>query len=179
MNPNATRGFQDVIESDDDSDTVPGPGHYTQTSTFKIEQRPERLQYFGSTVERFTEVQAKKRQSNALGPGHYDADPGRTFSKQVRHTNKQAKSATNIAFLSQEQRFNGQIAPPELAPGPGQYDNSTIIDNINKKPWGKNGVFGSTERRFVPFGGGSAATGQPGPGQYLQPGMMGDMPFHH
>jgi hypothetical protein len=52
----ATKGFQDVIESDSDSDVVPGPGHYPQTSTFKVENKPERLQYFGSTVERFVDA---------------------------------------------------------------------------------------------------------------------------
>lgn len=43
---------------------------------------------------------------------------------------------------------------------------------MTKKPWGKNGVFGSTERRFVPFS--SANVVVPGPGQYIHPGSLGD-----
>lgn len=34
-------------------------------------------------------------------------------------------------------------------PGPGTYQNKTLVENISKKPWGKQGVFGSTEKRFV------------------------------
>lgn len=43
MNPTSGRGVQDLIESDSDSDEVPGPGHYAQQSTFKVERKPERL----------------------------------------------------------------------------------------------------------------------------------------
>lgn len=34
-------------------------------------------------------------------------------------------------------------------PGPGTYKQPTIAETIQKKPWGKSGVFGSTEKRFV------------------------------
>jgi hypothetical protein len=37
----------------------------------------------------------------------------------------------------------------DKVPGPGQYQVPTVVDMIQKKTWGKNGVFGSTERRFV------------------------------
>lgn len=61
MHPTSGRGVQDLIESDSDSDEIPGPGHYAQQSTFKIERKPERLQYFGSTVERFIDPAIKKK----------------------------------------------------------------------------------------------------------------------
>jgi hypothetical protein len=67
-----------MLESDSDSDAVPGPGHYTQASTFKVDHKPERLQYFGSTVDRFTEG-VKKKQNQTLGPGYYDHDMSRSF----------------------------------------------------------------------------------------------------
>lgn len=61
-------------------------------------------------------------------------------------------------------------------PGPGQYERPTIIEDMVKKPWGKNGVFGSTERRFVPSHGINPAT-QPGPGAYIHPSSIGDTPI--
>jgi hypothetical protein len=50
------KGVHDILESDDD-DTGPGPGAYYngQQSNFKPETKPQRLQFFGSTVERFTD----------------------------------------------------------------------------------------------------------------------------
>lgn len=65
------RGVKDIIESDDD-DTGPGPGQYydAQQSTFKPETRPQRLQFFGSTVERFTENN-KFKLNEDIGPGTY------------------------------------------------------------------------------------------------------------
>ena len=59
------------------------------------------------------------------------------------------------------------------APGPGTYVQTQLIDNITKKTWGKNGVVGSTERRFVPLSGSNPAA-LPGPGQYLHPGTMAE-----
>ena len=51
------RGILDVLESDSDDGTGPGPGAYFegQTSGFRLETKPKRLQFFGSTVERFVE----------------------------------------------------------------------------------------------------------------------------
>jgi hypothetical protein len=34
-------------------------------------------------------------------------------------------------------------------PGPGQYSVKGINDDLRKKVWGKQGVFGSTEKRFA------------------------------
>jgi Sperm-tail PG-rich repeat len=47
-------------------------------------------------------------------------------------------------------------------PGPGAYKQQTIVESLNKKPWGKQGVFGSTEKRFVQ----PHALVTPGPGLY-------------
>jgi hypothetical protein len=34
-------------------------------------------------------------------------------------------------------------------PGPGAYEQNGISEKTSMKIWGKNGIFGSTERRFV------------------------------
>jgi hypothetical protein len=56
----------------------------------------------------------------------------------------------------------------EPHPGPGAYKNITFSDTLNKKMWGKQGVFGSTERRFVD----KADINTPGPAQYTTEGKL-------
>jgi len=36
-------------------------------------------------------------------------------------------------------------------PGPGQYTSQDINQRINKKVWGRQGMFGSGEKRFAEF----------------------------
>lgn len=64
---------EDIYEDDDDDGAVPGPGAYwnPQTcSTFKVKSVPERLQFFGSTVERFNNKNPGiSASANVLGPG--------------------------------------------------------------------------------------------------------------
>lgn len=52
-------------------------------------------------------------------------------------------------------------------PGPGSYQVETGVSNIRQKAFGKNGVFGSTERRFVD----TENLQTPGPGQYNNSSM--------
>ena len=50
----------DYYEDEEDDGNTPGPGSYynpKQSTTFKVKDVPERLQFFGSTVERFDEKQ--------------------------------------------------------------------------------------------------------------------------
>jgi len=47
-------------------------------------------------------------------------------------------------------------------PGPGAYKQPTIVESLHRKPWGKQGVFGSTEKRFVQ----PNTLQTPGPGVY-------------
>ena len=75
--PATNRGIEDIIESDSDSDEAPGPGAYfkpTQNSSFLPEGKPERLQFFGSTVERFVDNTQKMKAGAEIGPGHYDSN---------------------------------------------------------------------------------------------------------
>ena len=52
-----------------------------------------------------------------------------------------------------------------ITPGPGSYQTKENFTEAPVKTWGKNGVFGSTERRFVPKGNQPIYT--PGPGSYI------------
>ena len=47
-------------------------------------------------------------------------------------------------------------------PGPGTYKQPNLAEQVAKKPWGKQGVFGSTEKRFVQ----PTSLQTPGPGLY-------------
>ena len=70
------RGIEDIIESDSDSESAPGPGAYfkpTQNSSFLPENKPERLQFFGSTVERFADNSNKMKAGPDIGPGYYES----------------------------------------------------------------------------------------------------------
>ena len=58
-------------------------------------------------------------------------------------------------------RFN-EKNQQTLVPGPGSYQSKTLIENLQKKTWGKQGVFGSTEKRFVA----AQTLMTPGPGLY-------------
>lgn len=51
-------------------------------------------------------------------------------------------------------------------PGPGQYKEKNMTEEIAKKPWGKKGVFGSTSGRFAHRKSIEFPEGQPGPGSY-------------
>ena len=72
QNPHKQGINNDVLESDDD-DVAPGPGAYFDSmkhTNFKNETKPHRLQFFGSTVERFTDQKGKKG-NEEIGPGTY------------------------------------------------------------------------------------------------------------
>ena len=51
-------------------------------------------------------------------------------------------------------------------PGPGQYQEKTLVDEISKKPWGKKGVFGSTTGRISTKKSPKKIETSPGPGSY-------------
>lgn len=141
----------DIFESDDE-DNQPGPGAYynpqNQTS-FKTGKKPERLQFFGSTVERFGENQQKSNngtQSNfAPGPGSYHVQNLMNYHK------KQKFPQTQQGFISKEQRFQ-DIHNKGLTPGPGQYQAPSIASEVKQKMSNANkggGGFGSSQNRFV------------------------------
>jgi hypothetical protein len=105
---------EDYFEDDDDDGITPGPGSYfnpKQSTTFKVKDVPERLQFFGSTVERFNANASKVIPSN-IGPGSYSVATSATAaSKKMRNTNY-------VPFQSSNQRFQEKQQQVEI-PGPG------------------------------------------------------------
>jgi hypothetical protein len=67
----------DVIDDDEEVE-APGPGAYYNPNTmssFKTGKKPERLQFFGSTVERFNPGKnSSKNPLNNVGPGSYQVN---------------------------------------------------------------------------------------------------------
>lgn len=77
---------------------------------------------------------------------------------------KARKEKLQKAPISTRERFK-DIYKTDV-PGPGQYVEQTLVDEISKKPWGKKGVFGSTTGRFVSKKKNEMKESQPGPGSY-------------
>ena len=85
--PGTTVTGQDFdIFEDDDDETMPGPGQYYNPNTmssFNVNKIPERLQFFGSTVDRFGNVKpSTAADSSKIGPGSY------TVSNLINHHKK-------------------------------------------------------------------------------------------
>ena len=127
--PYAPKGIQDVIESDSDSDLAPGPGEYYKASqsAFNQHAQPERLQFFGSTVERFVDPAIKtKGVSTEIGPGYYEQKPGVAKNGFGVSGTKVSRAGQHVGFNTGCGRFNGvkstkSINKPDLTPGPGTY----------------------------------------------------------
>lgn len=136
---------------DSEEDEVPGPGHYNHSesvSAFNVKPVPERLQFFGSTASRFKSTQVE---GSNIAPGMYG---------ELRKPIGAKKPGDSKApFSSTKTRFEAKM---ETSPGPGAYKEETIVDSINKKVWGRQGVFGSSERRFAA----ERVDNLPGPGYY-------------
>ena len=137
---------RDDFESEEERD-APGPGEYTSpytNSAFLQRQRPEVMQYFGSTVERFPEDKSRTNPT-IVGPGTYSIESLGILDQ------KRSKKKKNIAFATSDKRFK-QEQVNEVIPGPGTYKAKGIVENLSKKQWGKQGVFGCTEKRFSQAG---------------------------
>lgn len=90
----------DILESDDE-DFGPGPGHYTEgyKSDFRPETKPQRLQFFGSTVERFTEPNRFKV-NDEIGPGSYPQAQSAFMTQQIKagHQKRDAMKQAKVGF---------------------------------------------------------------------------------
>lgn len=142
-NPNMQSQRINENDSEDEEEEVvaqvPGPGSYynpkSQTA-FKTKDVPVERQFFGSTVDRFQKKQAPIQDTN-LGPGSY-SDIRNGF---------QNKKAYKVPFLTNKKRF---YSATDDNPGPGIYKVKEFKDSVKEKTWGRQGVFGSTEKRFAP-----------------------------
>ena len=86
---------------------------------------PERLQFFGSTVDRFQNNSTVKQAQGGpnLGPGTY------TISNNGNGGKTKMRNAADIPFASTNMRFNnGQQKQGVEVPGPGTYQDKSIVD---------------------------------------------------
>ncbi|OQR89545.1 NAD-specific glutamate dehydrogenase, partial [Thraustotheca clavata] len=112
---------------------IPGPGSYSNPTGIKPARKPEHLQFFGSTSSRF---EAEKFISQ---PSPVPAPESRTVPKCVpRHA---------APFASTQQRFDVHVKECTDV-GPGTYEASTIVKELQSRVNGRAGVFGSTSKRF-------------------------------
>jgi hypothetical protein len=119
---------------------VPGPGAYNpKNAAFDSRFNPGGIQQFGATAPRF--MGGRTTFASTLGPGQYG---------DFRQAYKQAKKTSHPAFLCSEKRNEEKKGSIEH-PGPGTYAHKGIKEDISKKVWGKQGRFGSTEKRFPEF----------------------------
>jgi len=147
----------DVYEGDENEDASPGPGQYydpDKATCFRKAQKEERLQFFGSTVERFAE-KAKPVEAE-VGPCSYNVANRLEKKKLVNPT-------IYSGFTSAEQRFAYGQATDEV-PGPGQYVHKSLAQQLHDKVQTKKaGIFGSEQARFPGL---KLKDLRPGPGFY-------------
>ena len=131
---------------------MPGPASYSPMVGLQPKSMPENLQTFGSTQKRLASdaVTTTERQRMAQpGPGAYNT-AGTFGKKRAEKPPQSAPGAPGLSpFNTSEQRFKPLVK--EGKPGPGQYDQLdqyTFVADLQRKTHGRNGVFGSTTRRF-------------------------------
>ena len=113
----------DEDENGNRRERQPGPGSYaTHDTTFRIDSKPLKMQFFGSNVSRFSE----KPIGTELGPGQY-AVGGRPFEGKI------LRQAGTSAF-----KASGRIDPMAALvaydlPGPGEYLNDGVLETIATK----------------------------------------------
>lgn len=111
----------DFEEYDSEDDNTPGPGAYhdPNKSNFsnKNSVRPQKHQFFGSTVERFADYRKQNQGQNVLGPGDYDVNSNSKQPKQIKGTNV----SKFVGFSSGDQRFTEaqEVKVAATTPGPG------------------------------------------------------------
>jgi len=146
---------------------VPGPGSYAAQSSITTKAVPENLQAFGSTQKRLASdamTPAERQRVAQPGPGAYEerrnmsgcssstsaggsavavlATAGGTFNASPDSTGRSGFNSSTVRFTP--------IAKGGK-PGPGQYDandQQSFVAALGRKTYGRNGVFGSTTRRF-------------------------------
>lgn len=150
-----TKTAIEQAEETSDEEGAPGPGYYNSQSQSDFNQEPYtgKMQYFGSTVERFP---AKKMQN--LGPGNYNVETDFSVAKKRAEINNKNRA---IGF---DERFK-EMKMSEV-PGPGAYKEPTLVEEISKKTRGKKGAFGATSNRFQHRNSMENLNGAPGPGAY-------------
>ena len=154
--PRQKTALEEAEESSEE-EGAPGPGYYynhSAASEFNQDPYTGKMQYFGSTVERFP-----AHKSETIGPGKYSMNSD--FHVTRERAELYNKKHKNIPI---EERFK-EVKPSQI-PGPGAYKEKSIVEEINKKTWGKKGVFGTTAGRFTKKNQSGSPNVIPGPGAY-------------
>ena len=139
---------------------MPGPGAYSSMPGITPKAVPENLQAFGSTQKRLASdaITPNERQRMAQpGPGAYeerrtDFKGGMGASAFAQHMAAQGVDAGaqgRSGFNSSTVRFTPLTSSSK--PGSRAYDEldqHSFVANLQKRTHGRNGVFGSTTRRF-------------------------------
>jgi hypothetical protein len=102
----------------------------------------------------------------AVGPGAYEVPKAHTLGAPSTAPGQIVRNPKNVGFINSSPRFNqkSQTGTRAIVPGPGAYKEKNLNDHVDKRLTSKNGVFGTSERRFVP---GAKLTETPGPGRYI------------
>lgn len=111
--------------SEDEDGITPGPGDYQQDASISLNKskKPEKLQFFGSTVERFEGDGVKNAYKQNLGPGAYENPVCLEGSKIMRMASAQqrkrpffgsnaanhSKSIATVGFAVGGERFDAQV----------------------------------------------------------------------
>lgn len=157
-----------------DQKQTPGPGTYGYTDAFSKASMPqdENIQFFGSTMKRWYEVDESASYMTPFsqktpGPGSYKM-VGDIAKKSSKKRTSFLKSG-DVGFCSTSSRQMG-VLPESSVPGPGSYskDNSQgeFTKELEQKVRSRTGAFLSSDDRFHngPFDE-KSETG-PGPADY-------------
>jgi len=151
----------------DPEQLVPGPGSYNSVGSIKPTSVPENLQAFGSTQKRLSSdaMTPSERQRMAQpGPGAYEERRnlfGGNSDSRAPLTGPMIGAMSDMLNASGTERparsgFNSSTVrftrlSTTSKPGPGHYDandQQSFVAALGRKTHGRNGVFGSTTRRF-------------------------------
>eukprot|EP00520_Triparma_pacifica_P017952 CAMPEP_0118649828 /NCGR_PEP_ID=MMETSP0785-20121206/9914_1 /TAXON_ID=91992 /ORGANISM="Bolidomonas pacifica, Strain CCMP 1866" /LENGTH=582 /DNA_ID=CAMNT_0006542147 /DNA_START=74 /DNA_END=1819 /DNA_ORIENTATION=+ len=128
----------------------PSPTSYNIPSTLKIQERPDHVQCFGTSSNRF----ATDRRSIGPAPGSY-GKPLSDFERKAMEARKlkmrQPAHKEAVPFGTSGGRFT-KAHNADFAAAPGSYDfQDTLANQLKKKLVSRNGAFGSTAKRFPKF----------------------------
>jgi len=128
----------------------PSPTSYNIPSTLKIQERPDHVQCFGTSSNRFQ----SGRQASGPAPGSY-GKPVSDFERKAMEAKKvkmrQPAHKQAVPFGTSGNRFT-RAYNADFAAAPGSYEfQDTLANQLKKKLVSRNGAFGSTAKRFPKF----------------------------
>jgi len=139
-----------------DAKQTPGPGTYGYTDAFSKASMPqdENIQFFGSTMKRWYEVDETASYMSSFaqktpGPGAYKASGG--VAKKAGKKRATFVKSGDIGFSQTSSRQMG-VLPDNKVPGPGAYSKENtqgaFTKEMEKKVRSRTGAFLSSDDRF-------------------------------